>query len=162
MTRGLFVTGTDTGAGKTVVAAAIAASLRAAGRRVAAYKPVLTGTDDAPVPGWPPDDELLAAAAGGTPAEVVARRFGPAVSPHLAASLAGVELDIGELVAEARRVAAGADVLVAEGVGGLLVPLSPTASVRAQMSRSGSRLASSIALILASISSTGITCLPGR
>ena len=46
--RGLFVTGTDTGVGKTVVAGAIAAALRARGERVAAYKPVVTGLDEEP------------------------------------------------------------------------------------------------------------------
>ena len=59
--RGLFVTGTDTGAGKSVVAAAICAALAARGERVAAFKPVVTGTDDPPGE-WPPDHELLAAA----------------------------------------------------------------------------------------------------
>ncbi|MDP9384287.1 MAG: AAA family ATPase, partial [Actinomycetota bacterium] len=63
--RGVFVTGTDTGVGKTVVAAAVAAGLRELGERVAAFKPVLTGLDEPPEPGWPRDHELLAAAAGG-------------------------------------------------------------------------------------------------
>ena len=62
--RGLFVTGTDTGVGKTVVAGAIAAALRARGERVAVYKPVVTGLDEPVEPGWPRDHELLAAAAG--------------------------------------------------------------------------------------------------
>ena len=62
--RGLFVTGTDTGVGKTVVAAAVAAALRAAGARVAAFKPVVTGLDEPAEFGWPHDHELLAAAAG--------------------------------------------------------------------------------------------------
>jgi dethiobiotin synthetase len=128
--RGVFVTGTDTGAGKTVVAGAIAATLRAAGQRVAAFKPVLTGTGEAPEIGWPPDDVVLAAAAGCDPDDVVAQRFGPPVSPHLAAELAGEALSVAALVAAAERAAAGADVLVCEGVGGLLVPLSPAESVR--------------------------------
>ena len=62
--RGLFVTGTDTGVGKTVVAGAIVAALRARGERVAAFKPVVTGLDEPAEPGWPRDHELLAAAAG--------------------------------------------------------------------------------------------------
>ena len=128
--RGLFVTGTDTGAGKTVVAGAVAAALRARGLRVAAYKPVLTGTDEPPDPAWPPDDVLLAGAAGRDPASVTAHRFGPPVSPHLAAALAGAELELPALVAGARAAAADADVLVAEGVGGLLVPLAPQLLVR--------------------------------
>jgi dethiobiotin synthetase len=128
--RGLFVTGTDTGAGKTVVAGAVAAALAARGERVAAFKPVLTGTDEPAAPGWPPDDALLGAAAGRDPTEVTTRRYGPPASPHLAAALAGEELRLDELAAAARHTAAGADVLVAEGVGGLLVPLTPTALVR--------------------------------
>jgi dethiobiotin synthetase len=128
--RGLFVTGTDTGAGKTVVAGAVAAALRARGTRVAVFKPVLTGTDEAPHPAWPPDDVVLAGAAGSDPAGVTAHRFGPPVSPHLAAALAGTALELPELVAGARAAAATADVLVAEGVGGLLVPLAGDALVR--------------------------------
>jgi dethiobiotin synthetase len=122
--RGCFVTGTDTGAGKTVVAAAIAAALHARGERVAVWKPVVTGTDapDDDAAGWPPDHELLASAIGGDPRDVTTATFGPAVSPHLAAELAGAMLDLAALAGAARAAAAGADVLVAEGVGGLLVP----------------------------------------
>ena len=70
--RGLFVTGTGTGVGKTVVAAAILAALRARGERVVAFKPVVSGTDDRSDPDWPADDELLAAAAGDAPSERLA------------------------------------------------------------------------------------------
>lgn len=125
--RGCFVTATDTGVGKTVVAAAIAAALRAAGVRVAASKPVVTGLDE---PDGPADHELLAACTGQAPGEVTPVTFGPAVSPHLAAALSGTALDPAALLAHARAAAAGAQVLVAEGVGGLLVPLTATWSVR--------------------------------
>lgn len=128
--RGLFVTATDTGVGKTVVAAAILAALRARGERVAAFKPVLTGTDEPPDPDWPPDDELLAAAAGMRAEEVAPARFGPPVSPHLAARLAGEQLDPAALRAAFAARAAEADVVIAEGVGGLLVPLTPDYLVR--------------------------------
>jgi dethiobiotin synthetase len=129
--RGLFVTGTDTGVGKTVVAAALAAALRAGGDDVAAFKPVVTGLDE-----WasgseaerPPDHELLAAASGRDAGEVTPNRFGPAVSPHLAAALAGIALEPAALVAAAR--ALRADVVIAEGVGGLLVPLTLGYTVR--------------------------------
>jgi dethiobiotin synthetase len=119
--RGCFVTGTDTGAGKTVVAGAIAAALRARGERVAAWKPVVTGIDEPPGD-WPADHELLAAASGGRAADVTTATFGPAVSPHLAAELAERMLSLDALVGAARAAAADADVLVVEGVGGLLVP----------------------------------------
>ena len=120
--RGCFVTGTDTGAGKTVVAAAICAALRARGERVGAAKPVVTGLDEA-APGET-DHELLALAAGVDPVTVTARTFGPPLSPHLAARLAGAPLDPAALVAHARAAAEVRDVLVAEGVGGFLVPLA--------------------------------------
>lgn len=127
--RGCFVTGTDTGAGKTVVAAAICAALRARGERVAAHKPVVTGTDEAPPGGA--DHELLARAAGiEDPAEICPRTLRPPLSPHLAAALAGEPLDPAALAAHARRAAEGADALVAEGVGGLLVPLTDDVLVR--------------------------------
>jgi dethiobiotin synthetase len=123
--RGLFVTGTDTGVGKSVVSAALLASMCAAGVRASAYKPVLTGTGEPSQGDWPADDELLALACGSDASSVAPLRFEPAVSPHLAAELAGRPLDPDELVAGARRLAPGAqDVLVAEGVGGLLVPLA--------------------------------------
>ena len=123
---GLFVTGTDTGVGKTVVAAQLCASLRASGRHVAAVKPVLTGLDDE----GPYDHEVLAAASG-MPADAIAPlRFGPPASPHLAASLAGTAIDRAELVAAVVAAARGADTVVVEGVGGLLVPLGEGFSVR--------------------------------
>jgi dethiobiotin synthetase len=147
--RGVFVTGTDTGAGKTILAAALCAAMRASGERVAAYKPVVTGvrvdTDNdasrtdpgggdpgagATTGGWPPDHELLATVTGVAPHEVCATTFAPAVSPHLAAELAGVTIALDDLVATAHAAAAGADLLVTEGVGGLLVPLSTEHCVR--------------------------------
>ena len=121
--RGLFVTGTDTEVGKSVVAAALIATLAARGTPVGAFKPVVTGLDDEPEPGKPHDHELLAQCAGMTPADVAPYGFGPAVSPHLAAELAGVSIDPTMLVDRAR--ANGEDrTLIAEGVGGLLVPLT--------------------------------------
>jgi dethiobiotin synthetase len=110
-----------------VVAAALAAALRAGGTDVAAFKPVVTGLDE-PEPGRPADHELLAAAAGRDPAEVTPHRFGPPVSPHLAAELAGTPLEPAELVAAAR--ALRGDVVIAEGVGGLLVPLTLGYTIR--------------------------------
>jgi dethiobiotin synthetase len=122
--HGAFVTGTDTGVGKTVVACCMAAALKARGLRVTAIKPVVTGLD-APEPGRPADHDLLAAASGTTPELVTTETFGAAVSPHLAAEIEGRTLDPSGLLARAKASAAGADVVVAEGVGGLLVPLAP-------------------------------------
>ena len=116
--------------GKTVLAGAIAAALAARGERVHAFKPVLTGTDEPPDPTWPPDDALLAAATGQDAGAVAPHRFGPPVSPHLAAEMAGEAIDPASLLAAARAAASGADALVVEGVGGLLVPLAPGYLVR--------------------------------
>jgi len=126
--RGLFVTGTDTGVGKSVASACLLASMRAAGEPVRAYKPAVTGLDDPPGPTWPADHELLALAAGMDPEEVTSHRYGPAASPHLAAALAGEQLDPQALIARARELGDG-HTLVAEGVGGLLVPLTGSFSV---------------------------------
>jgi len=162
--RGLFVTGTDTGAGKTVVAGAILAALRARGERVAAYKPVVTGLDEPAQPGWPRDHELLAAAAGASAEAVAPHRFGPPVSPHLAAHLAGVELDLDAIVVAASAAAAEADagVLVAEGVGGLLVPLTAERTVRDLAVALGFPLVVAARPGLGTISHTLLTLEAGR
>ena len=128
--RGLFVTGTDTGAGKTIVAASICATLVESGETVAAFKPAVTGLDEPPGE-WPPDHELLAevANAGQSPEEVAPYRFDRPVSPHYAAELAGDAIEPAALL-EAARTAAAAGLLVCEGVGGLMVPLTPGYLVR--------------------------------
>ncbi len=129
--RGLFVTGTDTGVGKTVLAGAVCAALAARGERVAAFKPVVTGLDE-PAGDWPRDHELLASAAsaGQSADQVAPLRFGPPVSPHYAAEQAGEPIEPLALAGHARAAGEGADALVCEGVGGLLVPLSPGYLVR--------------------------------
>jgi dethiobiotin synthetase len=128
--RGVFVTGTGTGVGKTVVAGAIAAALCSEGATVAAFKPVLTGLDEPAGDAWPRDHELLARVTGQRAEDVAPWRFGPAVSPHLAAELAGVELSVARLAERAQTAAAGAGAVVVEGVGGLLVPLTRDGLVR--------------------------------
>ena len=129
--RGCFVTGTDTGVGKTVVAAAIVARLRGLGAEVRAIKPLITGLQDPPDPDWPPDHELLARVAGCEPEQVILAGYGPAVSPHLAIELAGTAPPTLEWLADGvRAVARAGAVTVVEGVGGLLVPLGPDADVR--------------------------------
>jgi dethiobiotin synthetase len=147
--RGLFVTGTDTGVGKTVVAGAICAALAARGERVAAFKPVVTGTDEQPGE-WPPDHELLAAAAGSgqTPADVTPFTFGPPLSPHYAAELAEARVDPAQLRDAACATSAGADALICEGVGGLMVPLCADYSVR--------DLAADLGLALVIVARTGL------
>jgi dethiobiotin synthetase len=126
-----LVTGTDTGVGKTVVAAAIVARLRGLGADVRAVKPLITGLEDPPDPDWPPDHELLARAAGCEPDEVILAGFGPPVSPHLAIELAGAAPPTLKWLTDGvRALARPGAITVVEGVGGLLVPLGPDADVR--------------------------------
>ena len=124
--RGLFITGTGTEVGKTMVAAAAARTLAEAGERVAVFKPAVSGLDDYRDAEPLPDHELLrlAAGSGQSDDEIAPYRYGPAVSPHLAAALAGEEIDPVRLRAAAEAAAREADALVCEGVGGFLVPLT--------------------------------------
>ncbi len=126
--EGIFVTGTGTEVGKTVVAAVTAKSLAASGLRVAVFKPAVTGLDE---PGEA-DHELLRRASGSSQSdeEIAPYRYGPAASPHLAAEMAGEQIDPARVLAGARAAAAGAEAFVCEGVGGLLVPLAPGYLVR--------------------------------
>ena len=125
---GVFVTGTGTEVGKSVVAAVIARTALRAGRSVNVFKPAVTGLDG----DGEADHELLRRAAGSDQAlgEIAPYRYGPAVSPHLAAAMAGDEVDRERLLTAARVAADDADVLVCEGVGGLMVPLGPDYLVR--------------------------------
>src|SRR3954453_3451673 len=123
--RGVFVTGTDTEVGKSVVAAAICAAGVDQGLSVAVFKPVVTGLNESSGD-WPADHELLpsVANAGQSPDDVSPYRYGPAVSPHLAGELSGEEIDPERLIGAAEAQAERGDALVVEGVGGLLVPLA--------------------------------------
>lgn len=127
--RGLFVTGTGTGVGKTIISAALLAAMRAADEPVRAHKPVVTGLEEQ-IQGWPPDHELLALAAEMSSEEVAPLRYAPPVSPHLATTLAGENVTPNDLIANARAAADEGQTLVVEGVGGLLVPLTDSFTVR--------------------------------
>jgi dethiobiotin synthetase len=120
--RGQFVTGTGTEVGKTVVAATIARTAAAGGERVAVFKPAVSGLDG----GGEPDHHLLrrAAGTGQSDDQIAPYRYGPPVSPHLGAELAGEAIVPARLVAAAAEAGQGADLLVVEGVGGFLVPLT--------------------------------------
>jgi dethiobiotin synthetase len=127
---GVFVTGTGTEVGKTVVAAVIARTAATRGRSVAVFKPAVSGLDE--LDGEEADHELLRRAAGSRQAddEIAPYRYGPPVSPHLGAELAGEPIDPERLRTTAREAGVAADFLVAEGVGGFLVPLTADYLVR--------------------------------
>ncbi|MBU1265876.1 MAG: dethiobiotin synthase [Thiobacillus sp.] len=121
--RGLFVTGTDTGVGKTRVAVALIHALRAQGLRVAAMKPVAAGH----APGELNEDVaalMLATNAAVDLRDVNPYAFAAPVAPHIGAQLAGVRIELDVIAAAYLRLAATADVVVVEGAGGWRVPLN--------------------------------------
>ncbi len=125
-TVGYFVTGTDTGVGKTLFAAALTAALARRGLRVAVMKPIASGairTAD----GLRSEDALalLAAASVAAPYETVNPYcFLPPISPHIAAAHAGVRIDLRALRTRYDELAATADCVVVEGAGGWLAPVA--------------------------------------
>ncbi len=122
MSRSLFVTGTDTGVGKTVVACALVRALRAAGVDAGAMKPVETGVG----PEGPLDAQALREAAGGSDPldDVCPQRFALPAAPTVAARAESRTVALGELDAAFDRLAARHAQMVVEGAGGLLVPLT--------------------------------------
>lgn len=128
MRRGLFVTGTDTGVGKSLFAAALLHRLGETGHRPAGFKPVAAGCELRGGALVNEDAELLAAASPlALPMEAVNPvALEPAIAPHLAAAEAGRELAVAPLVDAFDAVASAADFVVVEGAGGWRVPLGPS------------------------------------
>lgn len=127
MAQGIFITGTDTGVGKTVVAAGFVRLLAEQGRPVIGLKPLASGAARTSAGLRNADAQALAAeGVVQVPYELTNPCcFEPAIAPHLAAAEAGVVLPVGELVRWYERATAGAEVAVVEGAGGWRVPLHP-------------------------------------
>ena len=126
--RGCFVTGTDTGIGKTRVSAGLLRAMSAAGLKCAGMKPVASGADSTAA-GLRNEDALalMAAASLDKPYAVVNPYcFAPPVAPHLAAREAKVEIGLEPILTAYSDLCLGADAVVVEGVGGWQVPLSGT------------------------------------
>lgn len=124
--RGLFVTGTDTGVGKTLVAAALVRAMVHTGLKTVGMKPVASGSLTTPE-GLRNEDALqLQAAANLTrPYELVnPYAFAPPIAPHIAAQEAGVKIELPYILSAFDQLCAGADAVVVEGVGGWQVPLA--------------------------------------
>jgi dethiobiotin synthetase len=126
MARGLFITGTGTGVGKTYVAALIARSLRAAGKRVGVYKPVASGCEQREGKLESPDAIALWEAAGqpGTLEQVCPQLFAAPLAPHLAARAEGKRVDQSLLRSGLEFWRESSDVVLVEGAGGLMSPIS--------------------------------------
>ncbi len=124
--RGIFVTGTDTGVGKTVVACGLARGLVAAGFRVAVMKPVASGAERT-ADGLRNADALALADSGNVAADYAHINpycFEPPISPHIAAKEAGIEVDTSRIRRGYDALAAQADWVVVEGAGGWFAPIS--------------------------------------
>ena len=121
---GIFVTGTDTGVGKTVIACALLRAAASCGLRAAGMKPVAAGI----APGAAANADvgaLIEAASVDAPlADVNPYGFERPIAPHVAATNAGVAIDLARIEAAYRRLEARAELIVVEGAGGALVPLS--------------------------------------
>src|SRR5450631_325272 len=126
MNRGCFITGTDTGVGKTVVTAALAATLRRQGLRVGVMKPVETGCPLKDGHFLPQDALFLRAASGCTASQdlITPYTFAEALAAAIAAELAGVTINIDYIRSCYEKLLAGHDIVLVEGAGGLLVPLT--------------------------------------
>ncbi len=118
--RGYFVTGTDTGVGKTVAACALVRALRATGRQVGVMKPIETGVGEA----GPLDALALRRAAQSDDRleDICPQRFALPAAPTVAAEAEGRRVDAGAVLDAYDRLAAAHPLLVVEGAGGLLVP----------------------------------------
>jgi len=120
-----FVTGTDTGVGKTLVSCALLHGFAAQGRRVAGFKPVAAGVDADGM-----NDDAKALLAAGT-IQLRYEQVNPyclreAIAPHIAAARENVRIELPRIVAAYRELAAQADVVIVEGAGGFRVPLNET------------------------------------
>jgi dethiobiotin synthetase len=127
MAQGIFITGTDTGVGKTVVAAGLVRLLAEQGRRVIGLKPLASGAAITP-DGLRNSDALALAAESAlqVPYELTNPWcLEPAIAPHLALAESGIALSVGELVHWYERASTGAEVAIVEGAGGWRVPLHP-------------------------------------
>ena len=123
---GLTVVGTDTAVGKTLVAGAIARCLRRLGRKVAVFKPAATGCRRDRGQLISADAEFLAACADSSQnlCEIAPVRYAAALAPNAAAGIEGAPVDLEAIFDAYRRLADQAQVVVVEGIGGLLCPIT--------------------------------------
>lgn len=123
--KGLFVTGTDTGVGKTVFSATLCRALRARGVNAIALKPFASGIHEKTH--WKDNDPLILAAAADyaeAPETIAPVRLAPALSPYDAARISHTSFDIPTILQVVQAVASKYDFVIVEGVGGVAVPLA--------------------------------------
>jgi dethiobiotin synthetase len=118
-----FITGTDTGVGKTLVSCALLHAFAAQGKRVVGFKPVAAGCDEND---RSEDAENLRAASNvlATYGQINPYCFVPPVAPHIAARSSGVRIDLNRILTSFRELSTQAEVVIVEGAGGFLIPLN--------------------------------------
>jgi dethiobiotin synthetase len=128
MANGIFITGTDTSVGKTLVAATLAAYLRDFGYHVGVMKPAETGCQEIDGELFPKDAIRLKEASGcGEPLEKICPyRLPEPLAPSIAAERAGVKIDVDHLLGLYGEISAKHDITLVESAGGLMVPLLPS------------------------------------
>lgn len=128
MTKAYFITGTDTGVGKTYVSCALLRALAAEGKRVLGMKPVAAGCERVSDQLISDDVRQLQAASNVQASLDVINpyAFEPPIAPHIAAQQAGIEIQLSRIVQAFNTLQAQADVVIVEGVGGFCVPLNAT------------------------------------
>ena len=127
--RGIFVTGTGTGVGKTLIAAGLLRALRDSGVFALPVKPVQTGCPEIGGKLSAPDLEFSLKVSDLEPGEPLMDlmcpfRYSPACSPHLAGRMTGVHPDVETVIGKMNQISDSCDFIVAEGAGGVLVPLN--------------------------------------
>ncbi len=128
MEKGVFVTGCDTGVGKTVIAGAIAASMKAHGLDVGVMKPVASGAKEIVNKLVSEDAVYLKKIIGSTDDDALVNPIllKPPIAPTIAASKAGIPIDIDKIMKAYKALTNRHDFVVVEGVGGLMVPIDDT------------------------------------
>jgi len=130
--KGVFVTGTDTGVGKTVVATGLVRGLVAQQLRVAVMKPIASGSRQTDQ-GLRNEDALALMAASNVAvpyATVNPYCFEPAISPHIAADDSRIRVDLAKIRRNLEALASCSDWILVEGAGGWLAPIGPATSIR--------------------------------
>ena len=151
---GCFITGTDTGVGKTVVTAALARALKARGKTVGIMKPIETGYR----PGASDAERVLAAAGLSSPIDWVSPyRFADPLAPLAAARRAGRIIELDPILSAFARMARGQTIMLVEGIGGVLVPLSDKLDVREMIRRLGLPVLIVGAAVLGGVNQTLLT-----
>ena len=122
MGQGYFVTGTDTGVGKTIISCALLHAFAAQGKKAVGMKPVVAGSENGR---WHDVEQLIAASNIRAAREHInPYAFDPPVSPHIAAQQASVEIDLTVIQRAYQALSNQADIVIVEGAGGFLVPLN--------------------------------------